>query len=178
MSQLFDTTQMSLFYALLAVAAEVAVVAAVAVAVTSRRLLATVRDDLRGVGTWFALVVAAVATSGSLYFSEVAHFVPCRLCWWQRGLMYPLVPILLVAALRPALRARRLALPMVAIGAAIASYHSAISRWPSLEIGSCSLTNPCTLEWVKELGYVTIPVMSLSAFLLIGVLLLLDRGTA
>jgi len=31
-------------------------------------------------GVWLALLVAVVATLGSLYFSEVAHFVPCRLC--------------------------------------------------------------------------------------------------
>ena len=44
-----------------------------------------------------AWVVAIVATLGSLYFSEIRHFVPCVLCWYQRILMYPLVPILAVA---------------------------------------------------------------------------------
>ena len=41
--------------------------------------------------TWLAFLVAATATLGSLYFSEVAHFVPCRLCWFQRIAMYPAV---------------------------------------------------------------------------------------
>ena len=39
---------------------------------------------------WIAFLVAATATAGSLYFSEVADFVPCRLCWFQRIAMYPL----------------------------------------------------------------------------------------
>jgi hypothetical protein len=47
-----------------------------------------------GAGLWLAFVVALGATLGSLYFSEVARYVPCRLCWFQRIAMYPLVPVL------------------------------------------------------------------------------------
>ena len=43
------------------------------------------------VGAW---LVATLATAGSLYFSEVAGFAPCTLCWYQRIAMYPLVVIL------------------------------------------------------------------------------------
>ncbi|NDE79574.1 MAG: disulfide bond formation protein B, partial [Actinobacteria bacterium] len=52
------------------------------------------------VSLWLAWLVAAVATAGSLYFSEIADYVPCRLCWFQRVCMYPLAGILLVAAIR------------------------------------------------------------------------------
>jgi hypothetical protein len=169
-----DVEVVSLFLALLAVAAQVAVAGTVLLALVGRPLLARLRRDLRGLGIPFALVVTAVATSGSLYFSEGAGFPPCVLCWWQRGFMYPLVPILLVAWWKPAWRLQHLALGMAAVGAAIATYHVAIERWPSLEVTSCAVDNPCTIRWVEELGYLTIPVMSLSAFLLIGTLLLLD----
>jgi hypothetical protein len=37
-----------------------------------------------------AASVAIVATLGSLFMSEIAGFIPCRLCWVQRGFMYPL----------------------------------------------------------------------------------------
>ena len=50
-----------------------------------------------------ALLVALVATLGSLYYSEVRGFIPCTLCWYQRILMYPLVAILLVGLLRRSL---------------------------------------------------------------------------
>ncbi|HET7846656.1 MAG TPA: disulfide bond formation protein B, partial [Acidimicrobiia bacterium] len=33
---------------------------------------------------WLAWLVALVSTVGSLIYSEVIHFVPCRLCWYQR----------------------------------------------------------------------------------------------
>ena len=86
----------SLFLALLAVVAEAAVAAAVVLFVGSRlssRVAAWKAAAVEGVGPQalaLAFVVAAVATAGSLYFSEVAHFTPCRLCWYQRICMYPL----------------------------------------------------------------------------------------
>lgn len=39
------------------------------------------------------LIIATIAMSGSLYFSEVLHLYPCKLCWFQRILIYPLVTI-------------------------------------------------------------------------------------
>ena len=38
-----------------------------------------------------AWLQAVIATTGSLYFSEVMHLSPCTLCWYQRLMMYPLV---------------------------------------------------------------------------------------
>ena len=64
---------------------------------------------------WLSFLVAAGATAGSLYFSEVANFVPCRLCWFQRTAMYPLSVILLVAAIRRDRGARWYVVPLAAI---------------------------------------------------------------
>ena len=49
---------------------------------------------------WLAWLVAATSMFGSLYFSEHAHFEPCKLCWYQRIAMYSLVVVLLVGNLR------------------------------------------------------------------------------
>jgi hypothetical protein len=38
---------------------------------------------------------------------------------------------------------------------------------------ACEVTNPCTLVWVWEFHYISIPFMALSAFALILTLLLL-----
>ena len=40
-------------------------------------------------GLLFAFVVVATATLGSLFYSEIAGFEPCKLCWFQRIFMYP-----------------------------------------------------------------------------------------
>jgi disulfide bond formation protein DsbB len=172
------TRDVTLLFAMLAVVAEVAVVLAVAIAIGGRwsGRLAGWRDsliDLFGpVALQLALGVALVATLGSLYLSEVANFPPCRLCWYQRIAMYPLVPILAVAIWRRDAGVRFYALPLAVIGGMISTYHAVLERYPSLESGVCEVTNPCTLIWVRRFGYLTIPAMALSAFALIAVLLL------
>ncbi len=174
----------SLFLALLAVVAQGAVAMAVVLAVggrwsarvaRARRALAGgVRPQALGLG----LAVASVATAGSLYFSEVAHFTPCRLCWFQRACMYPLVPVLGLAAWRGGGQLRRAATALAGVGALIATYHVLIEHYPTLESDVCDPTNPCTLIWVRRLGYLTIPTMALSAFALVLVLVLVARPPA
>jgi len=122
--------------------------------------------------TWLAFLVAATATLGSLYFSEIADFVPCRLCWFQRIAMYPLAPILLVGAIRRDPGVRWYAAPIAVIGAAIAGYHTLIEWRPELDTGTCELTGPsCTAFWFREFGFITLATMALVGFLTILTLL-------
>ncbi len=173
------TEAVSLFLALLAVLANLAVAVAVVLAVGGRVSpgLSRVREAaVEAVGPQaltLAFAVAAVAMAGSLYFSEVAHFTPCRLCWYQRIAVYPLVPLLAVAWWRRDRGVRPYALALVALGLPVSLYHSVIERLPSLEGGACDPTNPCSIIWVERFGYLTIPTMALTAFTLIAVLLLL-----
>lgn len=122
---------------------------------------------------WLAWVVATVATLGSLYYSEVAGFPPCDLCWYQRIAMYPMAVILPLGARRGDLGVRRYALPLAVTGGALSVYHYLLQHFPGLEAGACRPDNPCTLRWVWELGFVSIPFMALAAFTLITVLLTL-----
>jgi disulfide bond formation protein DsbB len=177
-----DTDTVSLFLALLAVVAEAATAVAIVLAVGGRfsPALRTLRrqaiDAVAPSALTLAFVVAAVCMAGSLYFSEVAHFPPCHLCWLQRFCMYPLVPILGFAACKRAGWIRPLAGGLAVIGALIATYHVALERHPEWESSVCDPKNPCTLIWVKRLGYLTIPTMSLSGFLLIITLLVVSRA--
>src|SRR6476661_10099928 len=66
----------------------------------ARRALADLADALGPGALWAAFALALVAFAGSLFFSEHASYIPCRLCWYQRICMYPLVVIFLGAALR------------------------------------------------------------------------------
>jgi disulfide bond formation protein DsbB len=183
---MIGVSTVSFFYALLALVANAAVIGSLALAVTARRSSAARRslDGLRSsVGSsalLAAFVVATLATLGSLYFSEVAHFEPCRLCWYQRIAMYPLVVILGIAALRRDPGVRRYAMPLAVIGALIATYHYALEWLPWLDTGACSATTPCTIVWFRELGFISLPYLALSAFLLILALLWLadEGGTA
>ena len=146
----------------------------------ARRVLVEVRDTLLGGELWAAWGIALVATLGSLYFSEVADFIPCRLCWFQRIAMYPLAVLLLVAALRRDLRGAFLyGIWFPLVGAGVAIYHLYIENNPSAESGSCKVGGaPCSTKWIEEFGYVTIPTLALTAFLLIAVLLAMARTRA
>jgi disulfide bond formation protein DsbB len=116
-----------------------------------------------------ATLVAGVATVGSLYFSLGLGLAPCDLCWYQRILMYPLVVILGVAALEDRAGVVYTALPLSVLGLAIAAYHTYIQIAPSAG-GTCSVGGGCSAILYPMLGGVlTIPRLSLLAFLLITV---------
>ncbi len=126
-----------------------------------------------------AWIASLVAAGGSLYLSEILHYPPCVLCWWQRIAMYPLVLVLGAGALRNDGAVRWYALPLAGAGALVAGYHTLVQRVPGLDRAtSCGVDAPCNVMWVREFGFVSIPVMALAAFLLIAVLTMLAPAGA
>jgi hypothetical protein len=123
-----------------------------------------------------AWLTAAVASTGSLYYSEGFGLVPCVLCWYQRIAMYPLVLVLGVGLLTRDGRVWRYGLPLSVVGLLIAAYHVLIQFQPSLDAGTCSAAAPCTARYVAVYGFISIPVMAGSGFLLITALLLTLRS--
>ncbi len=167
---------MNLFFALLAfVALGGALVVALSV-VAPVGPLARFRADLSPLAPWLAWVVAATCTAGSLYYSEIAHYVPCRFCWYQRIAMYPLAVILGIAAFRRDRGVAIYAIPLAVIGGAISIYHYQLQLFPE-QSTICSMDSPCTTREVNEFGFVTIPFMALAGFAAIVALLAAARRT-
>jgi disulfide bond formation protein DsbB len=113
-----------------------------------------------------SLLVAIVTTGsmiGSLYFSEVANYVPCTLCWYQRIAMYSLALVSVTAVIRKDDPRAYMAV-LAGAGASISTYHWLIERFPDLDAGACSATLPCTLVWFEEFGFITLSFMALCAF--------------
>jgi disulfide bond formation protein DsbB len=139
----------------------------------ARRLLTEIRDTMLGGEIWTAWAFALVATLGSLYFSQIADFIPCELCWFQRIMMYPLAVVLLVGALRRDMRAAvQYAFVLPIIGICIAAYQIYIEINPSAEPSACKVGGTsCATKWIDKFGYITIPVLSATAFAAILVLL-------
>jgi disulfide bond formation protein DsbB len=133
---------------------------------TARRLVLAVDDA----ALWLAFLVAATCTGGSLYFSEVANYVPCQMCWYQRIFMYSSAVVLLVAAIRRDRSVRWYVGPLAGIGALVSSYHYLIEWKPSLEGGACGTGPSCADIWFRELGFVTLAFMALCGFVAILVL--------
>jgi disulfide bond formation protein DsbB len=115
-------------------------------------------------------LVAAVATAGSLWFSLGLGLVPCRLCWYQRILMYPLVVVLGVAAVEGRAGVWRTALPLAGLGTVVAAYHSYLQVAPGGGT-TCSLGgHSCvTIQYTLAGGLLTIPRLSLVAFVALTV---------
>jgi disulfide bond formation protein DsbB len=153
--------------ALLAVAGAGGLVVARLLAPRSATAAAVV-DTFAGPGLAFGAVVAAACMAGSLYFSEVADFIPCTLCWYQRIAMYPLALILAIAAFRGDRGVRFYVVPLASIGAAISTYHYVIEWVPEAETGVCSATIPCSVQWFDPVfGFVSLPFMAFCGFALI-----------
>lgn len=129
---------------------------------------------IRKYGIYLAWVVALVATGGSLYFSEVRMFIPCNLCWWQRILMYPLVPLLGVASYVDDRKVARYVLPLSVIGMGVSAYHFIGQKFPSLiPPGVCRGGVPCTAAYINWFGFITIPFLAFVAFTLITVIMVI-----
>jgi disulfide bond formation protein DsbB len=120
---------------------------------------------------WLAWVVALVATVGSLMYSELFHYVPCRLCWFQRIAMYPLAVVLLVGAIRREVAVKFYAIPLALIGLVISIYHNVLQFFPSLEGTSCDPLVPCSARSIEMFGFMDLPFMAGAGFIVIAVLL-------
>jgi disulfide bond formation protein DsbB len=125
---------------------------------------------------YVAWAQALVATLGSLFFSEVMRFTPCVLCWYQRIFMYPLVAILTVGILSRDPRVRQYVLPLAILGLGVAIFHNLLFFGViSEEVTQCRLGVSCTIRYFGFLGFIDIPQMSLVAFTVVTVAMLLYR---
>lgn len=127
---------------------------------------------------YVALLVAWVATSGSLFFSEVLGWTPCLLCWYQRILMYPLSIVLAVGLLRRDTRLHWNVLPFSLFGACVSLYHYLLQKTTWLPPPACSVGVPCNLDYINWFGFITIPFLALTAFLIISLMMVTSLLTS
>lgn len=91
--------------------------------------------EVRKIALPLAALITTTAMLGSLYFSEIVNYVPCRLCWYQRSAMYPLAILLIVANFKKFRFTKHIAVLLASIGGAISTYHWFLERFPDLDAG-------------------------------------------
>lgn len=157
------------------VLAGAAVVAALLAAVGVRRPLRALQRLVWGYELWLVFLISATATGGSLFFSLVVGYAPCDLCWYERICIYPLSIVTLLAALANDQRVARYLLPLPLVGAGISVYHVLLEYGVVAQTQACLVSAPggCATKWIDEFGFVTIPNLSLTAFALAFVFLVL-----
>ncbi|MCC7363070.1 MAG: disulfide bond formation protein B [Dehalococcoidia bacterium] len=111
------------------------------------------------------LAVAAVAMLSSLYYSDYAHFTPCELCWYQRIAMYPLVFLIGTALVTRTRLDPRYILVIAGIGLGISIYHYQIELFPNQAQVCSGGVVSCSVRFVEEMGFISIPFMAGCGFL-------------
>lgn len=123
-----------------------------------------------------AWLVALGSTLAVLFVGEIMGQTPCVLCWYQRAFMFPLAVILAVACYRGDGAVWRYALPLAVIGGAIAVWHTLVfSGLAPAALEPCGAGPSCSSVNMTILGGVPLPLLSVAAFGVIGVLLLMVR---
>ena len=163
-----DAVDVARFFAIILLGGSAGLIAGAAYR-PSRPVLGDSRLTLAG-------LIAVGATAGSLYFSEIAHYVPCELCWYQRIAMYPLAVVLVIAAIRGDRTIIPYAATMALGGLAVSAYHVQLQLFPG-QGSFCEAVNPCSGRWVEAFGWMTIPQMAGTCFLLMLFVLLFPFST-
>ena len=126
----------------------------------------TKRQDTALLVVW---VTSLIATLGSLYFSEIRGYIPCELCWIQRIFMYPIVIITTIAYLQRNAKIAATTATFALIGGCISLYHYGIQKVSFLQdtAPACGVVS-CTGQYINWLGFITIPFLALTAFVIIA----------
>lgn len=112
-----------------------------------------------------------LATLGSLFYSEIMGYVACDLCWIQRIFMYPLVIIYGVTAFKKDVTIALPGLILSTLGLCVSLYHYGLQKLPLLQnAGGFCGTVSCNLQYVNYFGFITIPFLAGTAFLVITIL--------
>lgn len=123
---------------------------------------------------YLVFFVSLLSMLGSLYFSEVMKFTPCLLCWYQRIAMYPIVLISFLGALLKDTKASIYMIALSVIGTVIALYHNLMYyKIIPQTISPCEIGASCFEKYINWFGFITIPLLSLLAFVFIDFVLLL-----
>jgi disulfide bond formation protein DsbB len=169
-------------YAVLALIADALVLLIVIAFIISRTSPAArdrwgrLRDGITPFALQVAWIVAVLATFGSLYLQFGEQLNPCEFCWFQRICMYPLSLLLGIAAFRGDIQvAKRYFMGLAVVGAGLAVYHYQLERVPG-EPTVCGTAVPCNVAVINVFGFISVPFLSMAAFLLITALLLMARS--
>lgn len=118
---------------------------------------------------YIAWIQALTAMFVSLYMSERLLWQPCSLCWYQRILMYPLVLLIAIGIIRKDNNLPFYVLPFSILGALVALFHYLLQRGIIPEtIGSCSFGTSCLTKYGEWFGFITTPLLSFFAFMVIS----------
>ena len=123
-----------------------------------------------------AFTVALFSMAGSLFYSEIAKYSPCVLCWWQRIFAYPQVLLIALGIMKDDKHVADYSMAMSVGGFLVSAY-----QW-YIQVGGHQLFQcdanggvSCVQRFPMEFGYVRLPVMGMTAFAALFILMWLSK---
>ncbi|MCU5606883.1 disulfide bond formation protein B [Bacillus cereus] len=113
-----------------------------------------------------SFLISIIAILGSLYFSEVVKLTPCSLCWYQRILIYPLPIMIIISMIVNDTKIVYYLRIFSFLGIILSTYHYLIQFFHKKST-FCNILSDCTSIDIQYFGFITIPFMSILAFLTI-----------
>jgi disulfide bond formation protein DsbB len=164
------TNDIIFILALLAIAGQIFILFLVILFFISKESLKNFAD-LFSERTWlfFAFLLALLSMAGTLYFSEIVGFEPCKLCWFQRIFMYPEVILLGIAVWNKDFGIKPYALTLAGFGVLFSLLHM-YEQISGSDLTACAASGAgpsCVKIYFTYFGYITFPVLSLTSFLMI-----------
>ncbi|MFA5932278.1 MAG: disulfide bond formation protein B [Candidatus Paceibacterota bacterium] len=101
-----------------------------------------------------------------LVYSEIVHYPPCYLCWWQRIFMFPTFILFGTALWDKDRKVVRYAAPLLSLGLLISIYQNFFYYFGENSNLPCDASGiSCYQHLVSEFGgYISIPMLALTAF--------------
>jgi disulfide bond formation protein DsbB len=140
-----------------------------------RRDRNTILLFLKKYGISFAFLIAFFSMALSLFYSEIVGFPPCELCIIERCFIYPQVFFFGLFLWKRSKWILPVVVSLAFFGMLVSGYHVYVENGG--ESGLSCVTDSistvsCSARYVYEYGFVTIPVMALTAqvlMLLLGI---------
>lgn len=110
--------------------------------------------------------IALFSSVFPLVYSEIIGFLPCVLCWWQRVFMFPTMFMFAVALWDRDRKVIRYVAPLLSFGFLISVYQNFFYYFKESSNLPCDASGvSCYQQLVSEFGgYISIPMMALTAF--------------
>lgn len=116
--------------------------------------------------------VALMSVLLSLFYSEIVGYPPCELCWIQRIFLYPQLIIFGMELYKKDRSIIDFSIVFAILGAITSIYHIYVENGGGGVSCSAGDSVSCSIRYIYEFGYVTMPIMALTMSLFILTILL------
>ena len=129
-------------------------------------------------GLWIGLALTLGGIISSLFYSEILGIAPCGLCWLQRVFLYPQAILFAIAIWKKSREVADYSIALSLFGGAVALYQHYLQMGGANVLPCPAVATQaadCSVRFLFEFGYITFPLMSLTIFAFLIIVMLFVR---